>query len=164
VLGGEIEAPARKGKMLGRKSYTRDEIDHARSEIEMQVGAYKKLAAAVGRWAPEAEARAILDDFERLYFNNLVLVLDRHFVYRLRMVTGSDGNPINEVEMICDSLMNNNGMFRGSSVIKYLLDLSVLKLRPGERIGLTADDFERLSAAFFADIEAKFAETPAVAR
>jgi putative polyketide hydroxylase len=34
----------------------------------------------------------------------------RYFVHRLRMVTGKDGNPINEVELISDSLMNNDGV------------------------------------------------------
>jgi hypothetical protein len=26
------------------------------------------------------------------------------------MVTGKDSNPLNEVELICDSLMNNDGL------------------------------------------------------
>jgi hypothetical protein len=32
-----------------------------------------------------------------LFCNNLMLVLDRRFVHRLRMVTGKAGNPLNEV-------------------------------------------------------------------
>jgi hypothetical protein len=30
----------------------------------------------------------------------MTLMLDRYFVHRLRMVTGKDGNPLNEVELI----------------------------------------------------------------
>jgi hypothetical protein len=43
--------------------------------------------------------------------------LDRYVVHRLRMVTGKDGNPLNEVEMLCDSLMNNNGILRSSNEV-----------------------------------------------
>lgn len=34
------------------------------------------------------------------------------------MVTGKDGNPLNEVEMLSDSLMNNDGVLRGINMIK----------------------------------------------
>jgi hypothetical protein len=72
------------------------------------------------------------------------------------MVTGKDGNPLNEVEMICDSLMNNNGVLRGNTVVKYIPEQSVVKLKIGDQIRLTAEEFERLSAAFFAELERKF--------
>lgn len=86
----------------------------------------------------------------------MTIVLDRYFVHRLRMVTGKDGNPINEVEMLSDSLMNNGGILRANNVIKFIPDQSVTKLRVGDPIRLTADQFDRLSAAFFAEIERKF--------
>jgi hypothetical protein len=76
--------------------------------------------------------------------------------YRLRMVTGKDGNPLNKVEMICDSVMNNDGILQDSSIIKYIPEQSVVKIKVGDRIHLTAGEFERLSAAFFADLEHKF--------
>jgi hypothetical protein len=72
------------------------------------------------------------------------------------MVAGKDGNAVNEVEMLCDSLMNNNGILRASNVIKLIPDQSVVKLHIGHPIRLTAEQFERLSAAFFAEIEGKF--------
>jgi len=86
----------------------------------------------------------------------MVLVLDRPFVHRVRMVTGKDGNPLNEVEILCDSLMNNNGILGDSTVIKLVPEESVVKLRVGDPIRLTADQFERLAGAFFAEIEQKF--------
>lgn len=130
--------------MFGRKNYTREELDHAKAAVAHQLGAYKKLDGA----AP--------DGFEALFFNNMTIVLDRYFVHRLRMVTGKDGNPINEVEMLSDSLMNNGGILRANNVIKFIPDQSVTKLRVGDPIRLTADQFDRLSAAFFAEIERKF--------
>jgi len=58
--------------------------------------------------------------------------------------------------LICDSLMNNNGILRGNNIIKYIPDQSIAKLKIGSKIRLTAKDFERLSAAFFAELERKF--------
>lgn len=97
--------------------------------------------------------------FEGLFFNNMILDLDRLYVHRLRMVTGKDGTPLNEVEMICDSLINNNWILGDSNVIKYIPDQSAVKLKVGDKIHLTADEFERLSAAFFAELERKFLES-----
>jgi hypothetical protein len=97
-----------------------------------------------------------LEAFEPLLFNNMMLVLDRYFVHRLRMVTGKDGNPLNEVELMSDSLMNNDGILRGNNAIKLIPDESVLKLNIGDRITLSQAQFERLSKAFLTDIESKF--------
>jgi hypothetical protein len=130
--------------MLGRKDYTKDELDHAKAAVAEQLAAYRTFA------------RVATTDFEALYFNNMLLVLDRYFVHRVRAVTGKDGNPINEVELLAESLMNNDGIFRGNSVLKYAPEQSVVKVKVGDRIRLTADQFDRLSAAFFAEMEAKF--------
>ncbi|MDX6527183.1 MAG: hypothetical protein QOI43_2694, partial [Gaiellales bacterium] len=93
---------------------------------------------------------------EPLFLNNLTLALDRYFVHRIRVVTGKDGNPLNEVELISDSLMSNDGVLRGNNVIKLVPDQSVVKLEIGDRIRLSAAQFERLSTAFLAEIEARF--------
>ncbi len=69
-----------------------------------------------------------LEAFEPLFFNNMTLVLDRYFVHRLRAVTRKDGNPLSEVELMSDSLMNNDGVLRGNNVIKLVPGHSVLKL------------------------------------
>jgi hypothetical protein len=86
----------------------------------------------------------------------MVLVLDRYFVDRLRMVTGKDGSPLDEVEVLADSLMNNGGILRGVSVIKLVPEEPVLTLRVGEPIRLTADQSECLAAAFLAELERTF--------
>jgi hypothetical protein len=77
-------------------------------------------------------------------------------VHRLRSSTGKDGNPLNEVELLADSLMNNGGKLRGNNVIKYKPEESVLKLELGDKINVSASDFDRLSKAFLADIDSKF--------
>jgi hypothetical protein len=138
--------------MLGRKDYTEDEIAHARAAVTEQLAAFHSLATAAG-----ANAGAALASFEHVYFNNLVLVLDRYFVHRVRAVSGKDANALNEVELLADSIMTNNGVLRGNNVIKYVADDSVLKLAIGEPIALTAEQFERLAEAFLGEIERKFA-------
>jgi hypothetical protein len=77
-------------------------------------------------------------------------------VRRLRGVTGKDANPLDEVELLVDSLINNDGVLRAISVIAYVPAQSVLGLEIGDRIRLTVDDFERLAAAFFAELERKY--------
>jgi hypothetical protein len=142
--------------MLGRKDYTREEFEHGKAVVDNQLAAYRQLSAALDNDATGDKVRSAREDFEAPFFNNLSLALDRLYVHRLRGVTGKDGNPLNELELIVESLMNNDGVFRGNNVIKYVPEQSVVKLAPGDRIRLTADDFERLSAAFFQDLERKY--------
>jgi len=48
----------------------------------------------------------------------MAMVLDRYFVHRLRVVTGKDGNPLNEVEMICDSFRSSSSTLAIESVYR----------------------------------------------
>jgi hypothetical protein len=144
--------------MLGRKDYTREELEHARKAVKQQVAAYKKLVKALDGSAESPEVGAALEAFEPLLFNNLTLVMDRYFVHRLRVTAGKNGNPLNEVELLSDSLINNGGELRGNNVIKYKAENAVLKLEPGDQIRLTQPQFERLADAFFADLETKFVQ------
>jgi hypothetical protein len=140
--------------MLGRKNYTQDEIDHGRSAVEKQLAMDGKLVRASK--TTDKKLQSALEDFEGLFFNDMTLVLDRYLVHRLRMVAGKDGNPRDEVEMICESLMNNNGVLRGNNVVKYIPEQSVVRLTAGDQIRLTAEEFGRLSAAFFEELERRF--------
>jgi hypothetical protein len=142
--------------MLGRKDYTQEELDQATSAVKQQLAAYRKLVKALDGSREDPKVAAALEAFEPLLFNNMILVLDRYFVHRVRMVTGKDGNPLNEVELLTDSLMNNGGELRGNNVIKYVPDDAVLTLEVGERIRLNASQFERLAKAFLSEIETKF--------
>ena len=145
--------------MLGRKDCTRDELDHGRSAVETQLAVYRKLVSAMAGDATDHKVQSALAEFEPQFFNNMTLALDRYFVHRLRMATGKDSNPLNEVEMISDSLMNNHGVLRGNNVIKYVPGQSVVKLKVGDPIRLTADQFERLSAAFLDELERKVVQS-----
>ena len=142
--------------MLGRKNYARKELDQAKTAVDRQLAAYRKLVKTINNATWNPKVRSALEAFEPLFFNNMTLVLDRYFVHRLRMVTGKDGNQLNEVELMSDSLMNNDGVLRDNNVIKLIPDQSIVKLNIGDRIRLSAAQFDRLSKAFFAEIESKF--------
>src|SRR5437763_5740082 len=141
--------------MLGRKDYTREEVANAEREVKQLLSTYRKLAKAVQETS-DPKATAALEAFEPVLFNSMALALDRRFVHRLRSVTGKDGNPINELELLADSLMNNDGVLRGVSPIKYVPGDSVLKLDVGDEIHLDAERFRRLSKDFLADLESKY--------
>ena len=141
--------------MLGRKDYTREELANAQREVKQLLSTYRKLAKAVQETS-DPKATAALKAFEPVLFNSMALALDRRFVHRLRSVTGRDGNPINELELLSDSLMNNDGVLRGINAIKYRAEDSVLKLEVGDEIELDAERFQRLSEKFFGDLESKY--------
>jgi hypothetical protein len=142
--------------MFGRKDYTQEELDHAKTAVNTQIVAYRQLATALEGAPSGPKVIAALEAFEPLLFNNMIIVLDRYFVHRLRMVTGKDTNPINEVELLTESLMNNDGVLRGNKVVKFVPEESVTKLKIGDRIQLSESQFESLAAAFFTEIERKF--------
>lgn len=82
-------------------------------------------------------------------------MLGRRNYTREELDRGKDGNPLNEVEMISNSLMNNSGTLRSFNVIKCIPGQSVLKLHVGDKTRLTQAGFERPLAAFFGEIERK---------
>ncbi|MGH2866316.1 MAG: hypothetical protein ACRDNK_01940 [Solirubrobacteraceae bacterium] len=55
-----------------------------------------------------------------------------------------------------DSVLNNDAVLRGNNVIKFAPEESILKLDVGDRIKLSAAQFERLSKGFLAQIQSKF--------
>ncbi len=141
--------------MLGVKSYSQEHIDGARGRIKAQVGAYKSLAAAAKK-AKAAPLEKSLDSFEPVFFNNMVLVLDSFFTHRLRGMEGKDGNPLNEVRVLCSSLVENDGAFGADSTIKMNPAKSILGYEVGDAIHVRQAEFVRLAAAFFAEIEKKY--------
>src|SRR5437016_2809995 len=83
--------------------YTQEELDHAKTAINQKLAAYKKLVRAVNGATSDPKVTSPLEAFEPLFFNNMTLVLDRYFIHRLRVVTGKDGNALDEVELMSDS-------------------------------------------------------------
>lgn len=141
--------------MLGMKTYTRDYIDACRARVDADLAAYRKQ---VGK-SPSME-------FDVRFFNDQVLLLDYMFVHRLTGIEGKDGNPLNEVRVLCNSILLNQGKLQvdklpgwpNSAVASLKLppEKSMLRLRVGDDVKLSEADFVRLSNAFFAEIEKKY--------
>ncbi len=141
--------------MLGMKTYTQDYIDACRARVDADLRAYRKQ---VGK-APSKE-------FEVRFFNDQVLLLDHMFVHRLTGIEGKDSNPLNEVCVLCNSILLNHGKLQvdklpgwpnsAGASIKLPPEKSVLKLSVGDDVKLSEADFVRLSKAFFAEIEKKY--------
>jgi hypothetical protein len=142
--------------MLCRNSYSKDYIHECRSQVEAQLAAYKKLVTTASEKAGKSAINAAINSFEPLYFNDLVVVLEGFFVHRSRALEQKDGNPLNEVRMLCDSILQHRGVMSADKTIKYNPAKSVLKLQIGEEIKLMESDFVALFRAFFAEIETKF--------
>jgi hypothetical protein len=134
--------------MLGVSSYAQEYVDSCRASVDRQLAAYR---AVIKTAKPPAVAK-----FEPLFFANMVLVLDAAFVNRLRGKEGKDGNPLNEVRMLCTSLLQHDAVFTADKTIKLKPEQTVLHLQIGDPIALTEADFVQLAKAFFAEMEAKF--------
>ena len=141
--------------MLGMKKYPKAYIAACRARVDADLRAYR---SAVGK-TPSRE-------FEARFFDDQVLLLDYMFVHRLSGIEGKDGNPLNEVRVLCNSILLNRGKLQvdrlpgwpNSAVagIKLPPEKSVLKLKAGDDVRPSEADFERLSKAFFIELDKKF--------
>lgn len=144
--------------MLGVNKYTQKHIDECRSRVELQLSAYKKLVTTARKQVGTNEAllNTAIESFEYPFFNNLVLLLDAFFVHRIRAIEKKDGNPLNEVRVLCNSIMLNNGLMLADSTIKLDPSKSLLKYKVGDKIKLNEKDFLLIFKAFFGEIEKKY--------
>jgi hypothetical protein len=139
--------------MLAVTSYPEVYVQLTAAKVEEQLAAYAALAAAV---KGNAKAEAALAAFAPGYFNSMLLALDHHFMHRMRGAEGKDGNPINEVRMLVDSIMENDGVLRENKTIKYKAEKAVAGISVGETVALDAETFERLAKAYVAEIGKRF--------
>ena len=136
--------------MLMRSDYPTAYVDAVRAMVADNVASY----AALG--LPEE------NDFQRGYVHQLLLALDSYFTHRGRGLEGKDGNPLNEVRMITDSLQGNDAqgpivpLLAGNSTIKYKPEGSVLGLAVGDPIDLSVAEYEKLAVAFLDEIQKRF--------
>jgi hypothetical protein len=144
--------------MLSVNSYSHDYVDATRAKIDAQLDAYNDLVAAAraAAGARDTKLAAAIAAFEALFFNHMVLALDNYFLHRGRNLEGKDGNPLNEVRVLCNSITNNDATMLKDNTIKMKPASSVLTYEVGDDIRLTEDDFRRLAKAFLAEIENKF--------
>lgn len=132
--------------MLAEKSYSTDYVAHCRALVTDHLAAYAALPLEAGQRA----------GFERGYVQQLVLALDNLFTHRMRGAEGKDGNPINEVRMLCTSIRSHGGVLTADASIKYSAEGSVLGLAVGDDIDVDVAAYTRLAAAFLDEIETRF--------
>ena len=139
-------------------SYTRDYIDTCRSTVAMTVAAYENLGSAVktSAGADAAPVDFALASFEPAFYNHMVLALDGYFGNRARNKEGKDGNPLNEVRLLCGSMTEHDDVMTLDKTIKWNPANSVLGYKAGDRIRLSEADFALLADAYFAEIEKRF--------
>lgn len=143
--------------MLSVNNYSREYIDACRKKIETQLTAYNDLlSTADSHLKNHKEQHKIIDYFEHIFLGNLVIVLESFFVNRMRAMEGKDGNPLNEVRVIANSIMNNDGVLIIDKSMKWNATQSVLKYKAGDTIKLNQSDFTALASEFFDEIEKKF--------
>ena len=130
--------------MLAMNKYTQAYVDDCRAAMKARISAFKALK-------PKPATA-----FELSFFSALAVVLDRMFVHRTRGREGKDGNPLNEVRMLCDFILENGCVLAANKTIKYAPAKAVTGIAIGQKIALSQSDFVRLQEAFFAGIEAKF--------
>ncbi len=134
--------------MLGVKTYEPSYITSCRTRLDAQLKAYDIVATTA--------APAALAPFASCLFANLVIVLDASFVHRVRAIEGKDGNPLNEVRMLADSILHNEGVLMANTTIKYKADDSVLGHAIGDTIAIDRDSIERLADRYFAELRNRF--------
>jgi hypothetical protein len=98
--------------------------------MEAQLAAYKILVTIAREitGTNQSALNSAVDSFEPHFFNNLVMVLDNLFAHRSRTIEKMDGNPANEVRMLCNSILQNHGVMAADKTIKYNPSKSILKL------------------------------------
>lgn len=134
--------------MLAVTSYKKAYVEACRAGAKAQMSAFRKLMK---------EAPAAAKSFAPGYFITQVLALDHFFLHRQRSFEGKAGGPLNELRMLCDSIKENDGVMAGNSTIKYDAAKSVTGIAVGQKIVLDDAQYERLSAAVFAEIKEKYA-------
>ena len=92
-----------------------------------------------------AALTAVIDALEPIYLANLLIAMDAHFIHRLRGAEGKDGNPLNEVRMLCYSMINSDNVLQADKTIKEPLHKSFLESIPRNPCGLPRgpDTFHR---------------------
>ncbi len=124
--------------MLPRTGYDRHYVAACRESVGAAVEELRRVEAGSAAW------------------NQLVVALDRWFSLRNPKLEGRDGNPLNEVRVIAEAVIEHGAVMTVPKGIKLRSEDSVLGFEEGDEITLDGDAFERLFDAFLAEVEEKF--------
>ena len=134
--------------MLSISHYDSAYVADCRSRMERQIRTFRQVNAEC--------ATPGMREFEENTFLNMVLALDALFGHRARGQEGKTGNALNEVRMICGSLLQRSDHLLPDTTIRYDPARAVLGLTLGSRLVITAEGFERLANQFLDEIIANY--------
>lgn len=122
-------------------------ITESRAKIDLQLSTYHDFRIAAEMGEDKAALGAAVDSFEPPFFRNLILAMDRYFADR---DPAQEGDVAKEVRMLVFAIMHNGHKVPDNAAIP------VLSLKAGDDIRLNAQQFSKLSEAFFSEIEQKY--------
>ena len=137
--------------MLSVKQYPADHLQDSRDRFNERILRFNRLTTTISERDPAALAE-LEHDFAEL----MVVSLDAAFVHRVRAQEGKDGNPLNEVRMLADSILTNQSVLAGSSTIRYDPGRSIVGTGVGEPIRVSLDQLSVLGSAFHDEIAARY--------
>ncbi len=89
--------------LLGSKKFDRGYINACRSAVEEELRARRKI---VGKEKSGTDDARVL---EGAFFNHLCIDSEYMFVHRLSAIEGKDENPLNEMRVLCNPILLNQG-------------------------------------------------------
>lgn len=121
--------------MLARVGYDHHYVAACRESLGAAIEELRRVEAGSAAW------------------NQLAVALTRWFELRNPKLEGREGNPMNEVRTIAESVIEHGAVMTVPRGIKLTPEESVLGFAEGEEISLDGDALERLLDAFLAEVE-----------
>lgn len=137
--------------MLATTSYPAEYLQACETRMVEQLASYEALVAATG---PRGDGAARV--FGPLFLQHMVLAMDACFIHRCRTLEGRDGNPLNEVRMLCHAMLWRQGLLQAEEGLDYRAEDSVLGLKLGETLWVDLAGMKRLVRAFFAELRQRY--------
>jgi len=134
-------------------AYPADYVTASRARFAALLDAYRHLTDG-----PSTDPRADNAEFEPRFIGSVIVSLDASFVHRVRAQEGKDGNPLNEIRMLADSILTNDGILAPNTTIKYVAEHSVAGIEIGEPINPTIDAMAALIVAVHDEIQTRYSE------